>query len=300
MNRFLTIIVISIFYCTQLTSAAIAEESAASSKGVQLTLKPQISAIEVDCIKKKGYLRVAIINENYPPFIFKDKSGNFAGINAEIARKIAQALNIKAMFDQTATNQEELLELLAKGQADIGISRITLSSEFADRLKFSEGYAEVTRSILINSNMYAKMKKKSGETLRTILNREDARIGVIENSPYIDYLNKHAPKATLVYFKTWNEIVKSIRSKDILAGINDEISTQKVVKSDKQAPLNLLSIRIKENRRLYRIAVPWNSSNLLNWINSYISELKYFFDAGQLLKEYERSVASLNGENDER
>jgi len=253
-------------------------------KEVQVRLKPLVVSPEITCIKKKGYIRVAIIEENYPPFVYKDEKGNFAGININIARRIAKSMGAQAMFDRTAKTADALVELISSGKADMGIARLQFDTRHADRVHYTTGYAEITRAFLINRLLLAKAKGGTQKSLRSLLNNPDMRIGILEGSPNIPYIKENIPNTTLVEFASWEDIERALLNGELIAGFRDEITARKTIENNPNLALKLLSVRLKEERLHYRMVLPWSSGGLLGWVNSYLDNAKYFYNADQLLK----------------
>jgi hypothetical protein len=73
----------------------------------------------VEDIRDEGVLRIAAPNENDYPYLYWDESGVAQGIEPEIARRLATALNTEAQF--IPFDRESVEVAVERGQTDIGM-----------------------------------------------------------------------------------------------------------------------------------------------------------------------------------
>ena len=141
-------------------------------------LKTKIAELEsklnpnyVQKIKSRGKLIVGT-SADWPPFEYIDKEGNFAGIDIQIAKKIAEALGVELEIKDMKF--AALIEALKNGQVDIIIADITPKPEREQQIDFSipyyhsKGYAVLTlktKNIKSVEDLYGK---KIGVQLGTI------------------------------------------------------------------------------------------------------------------------------------
>lgn len=258
---------------------------AQSKNDLQIRLKPQTSSPDIACIKRQGFIRVAIVDENYPPFVSMGEDGNYSGINITIAQRLANSMGGQPMYI-VAKDTDEVVKLITLGKADMGIARLEFDEKYADRVHYTTGYAEVTRTFLINRSHLAKFKQSNQDTLRGFLNREIVSVGILSGSPNKSYLEQNIPNAKIIEFDTWQSLLESLIKGDISAGFRDEISTINIFKDNPNLALNLISVRLKEERLHYRMMLPWTSGGLLNWINAYLEKSQFFITADQLKDSY--------------
>ena len=97
----------------------------------------------------------------YPPFEFKDSSGELSGVSIEMGRALAAALNRPVEFRNIAF--DGLITALKTGSIDIIISSMTANDERRKSLDFSDPYVTTGICLLLPKNSTLK----SAEELKT-------------------------------------------------------------------------------------------------------------------------------------
>lgn len=273
-----------------------AEQAAEVSKlreGGELRLVPPKNAPEITCIKMRGTLVVAMLNRDMPPFFMEDKDGNMVGIDVEIAQAMAQELGVKVAFNRTANTFDEVVEMVVNGQADFGISKLSLTLPRAEKVKFSNPYVPLNKAVLINRLALEKARTSPDESLESLLNKPSSRIGVEADSSYVQYAKRIFPKATIVEFKSWDQdIAPKVLKGGLLAAFRDEWQVRKTMYSSPRSYFENLSIIVKEEPDPLMIIVPWNSTQLLAWANRFLEVLKVSFTSDDLMEKYKEMTES--------
>ena len=88
-------------------------------------------------IKKRGEIIIGT-DATYPPMESLDEQGNFFGMDVDIAKEIALDLGVKAKFRDIIW--EEIFDTLRNGEVDMVISAVTITTERAETLGFSDPY----------------------------------------------------------------------------------------------------------------------------------------------------------------
>ena len=104
-------------------------------------------------IKRKAKLRVGVYM-NSMPFVFYNSNDKLVGMGVDLATLLAHDLKVELEFVPIQHNK--LIPWLKKDYYDIVMSDIFLSSEYAQQIKLSKSYMEVSLAILT---------KKENETL---------------------------------------------------------------------------------------------------------------------------------------
>ena len=74
-----------------------------------------------------------------PPFSYRDSSGNVAGVEIDLARRIAAKMERELVVEDVAFT--DIIPRLKAGTADMGIATITITEERMSDVDFSEPYA---------------------------------------------------------------------------------------------------------------------------------------------------------------
>ena len=87
-------------------------------------------------IINRGELVVALLGVDQPPF-FEEKNGKLSGFDVDFAREIAQKLGVRVRFNRQAQTFDGVVTLLAEGQADLAISKLSRTLSRARVVSFS-------------------------------------------------------------------------------------------------------------------------------------------------------------------
>ena len=137
---------------------------------------------DVQTIVKRGELRVGV-KSDVPGFSMQDLSGDYAGMEVDLAKKIAEAMGLKADdVSFTAVTAKTRGQLLDTGDIDMVLATFTITEERKNIWNFSSPYYTDAVSLLVKKNSgisgYADLVSK--------------RIGVAEGSTSKDALIKAA------------------------------------------------------------------------------------------------------------
>lgn len=97
-------------------------------------------------IKERGELIVGT-DATYPPMENMDEEGNIFGMDMDIAKEVAFDLEIEAEFRNVIW--EEIFDTVREGEVDMIISAITITSERAKIMDFSDPYFNAGQVIVI-------------------------------------------------------------------------------------------------------------------------------------------------------
>ena len=84
-----------------------------------------------------GVLRIGT-ESSFPPFAFRDDTGNLAGFDVELARTVASRLNKEVVFVDMAF--DALLPALSAGKIDMIAAGLSVTPERSKRAEFSRPY----------------------------------------------------------------------------------------------------------------------------------------------------------------
>jgi ABC-type amino acid transport substrate-binding protein len=242
-------------------------------------------APDIQRIKTRGILIVALHSVDQPPFFFINKKNELTGLDIEISKGIADGLGVKLEFNRKAKSFNDLIDIVDKGEADIAVSKLSRTLSRAQIIGFSTPYITFRQALLLNRLELAK-KAPSNEDIVPFIKDFTGKIGVIANSSYVNYAKKNFPRATVVEFPTWDDIVQAVFKGEILAGYRDEMEIKKIIKGRSDASLKVKSVIIKDMTDPISIAVSRKDTQLLNWINLHLENLNLNLDAEKLLNKY--------------
>ncbi|MGM0423870.1 MAG: substrate-binding periplasmic protein [Thermodesulfobacteriota bacterium] len=244
---------------------------------------------DIQRIKDRGKLVVAMFGQDIPPFFMHDEQGNFHGLDVKLARDIASRLGVDVEFNREAESFDEIINIVARKEADMGISWLSQTLERAEKVRFTEPYIVLRQGLLINRLQLAKLPQK--DSVLQTLNHAQARIGVRSGTSYVDYAQNVFPQAQIQEYPDWAPyIVDAVFNGELVAGYHDEIEIKKYVVQRPEASIQASTAIIQDLTDPIAMAVPWDSPALLNWLNIYIQNHAGDWDADKLLQEYKDSL----------
>jgi polar amino acid transport system substrate-binding protein len=119
--------------------------------GAGLLALPAIRSARADTladVKKKGLLTVGT-EAAYVPYEYI-KDGQIVGYDVDIADHLVSQVNVKAQFIDTAWNG--IIPALYAGKFDCIISGMTMTKERADKILFTQPYADASLMVLVRAD----------------------------------------------------------------------------------------------------------------------------------------------------
>ena len=107
---------------------------------------------DVQAIVKRGELRVGV-KSDVPGFSMQDLSGEYAGMEVDLAKKIAEAMGLKPdKVSFTAVTAKTRGQLLDTGDIDMVLATFTITPERKNIWNFSSAYYTDAVSLLVKKN----------------------------------------------------------------------------------------------------------------------------------------------------
>jgi ABC-type amino acid transport substrate-binding protein len=228
---------------------------------------------DIQKIKDRGHLIVAMHSIDQIPYVMSDSNGKLSGNDVDLARAIADELKVGITFDRTAKTFNEIVDIVASGKADIGLSTLSRTLARAEKVRFSNPYA-VVRPVLV-LNRVAAAKLNLGGSLSEMASFSGL-IGEPKGNSYIGFAKSVSPKATVVELDTWDETFNAVTEGRVVATFRDEIGVKNYLNRypERSVQLSMISIDNPAMADGLAIAVNSQSLQLLGFINLYL-EMKY-------------------------
>lgn len=166
--------------------------SVAGCSTLNPTGSPSSSAV-TDRIVSRGEIRIGM-SGNQPPFSMRNREGKLIGMDVDLARGLARTMGVEAKL--MTMPFKELLPALKKGEIDIVISGMTMTSERNLKVAFAgpyfiSGKAALSKSKVLSSandptdvNKPLRMVVLAGSTSELFAQRE---LPEVELVPAVDY-----------------------------------------------------------------------------------------------------------------
>jgi len=254
-----------------------------SVAGTSVAASKTVTSPVLANIVKTGELRVGMSGDQ-PPLNFRSKSGKILGLEADLARILAQAMEVKPKFVTIPFSQ--LLTALERGEIDMVMSGMTITPKRNLRVAFVGPYFVSGKSILTKSAQIATAREASD------INNPTITIATLKGSTSQTFVENVLPKVNLITTSNYEEAVDLVRQGAVDAMVAD-------------APICMLSVLRYKDEKLAAsvtpltvepigIALP-NDPLFMNLVQNYLTAVqgtkvldrlhKVWFKSGAWLKE---------------
>lgn len=233
---------------------------------------------DITRIKQRGELVVAMYYEDVPPFCMRNSENELVGIDVEIAQDIAEKLGVKLTLNRNSKTYDEIIQTVANKKADIGLSSLSNTLERATTVSFTTPYWSLKQALIINRLMLSSYKDHPDyKKVELLLNQRGIKIGVVKGSSYVDFAKKFFPLATIESYETLEQGIEDTKKVKLLAFLYDEVEIMNWNSTHPEDSLFLKSDFITQSEDTLAIAVHWQDSHLLSWLNLSIQQSKNNF-----------------------
>ena len=221
---------------------------------------------DIQRIMDRGKLIVAMYYKDIPPFFMHipgktapegmrcqpSGDGYFCGVDVELALGIADTLGVVCEFQRKAETFDSLIDILGRHEADVAISLLSKTLDRSRKVLFTKPYVSLYNGML---------------------------------------LNRLFPNAVILEYPSWDpDVISAVRKGDVMAAYADEIEIKKAIIAKPDVVIELKTVVLKDLTDPIAMAVPWDSFQLLQWLNTYMEEMKVTMTADSILGKYPESI----------
>lgn len=236
-------------------------------------------------IVNRGELVVAMLGVDTPPFFYM-KKGELVGLEVDLAKAIAKELKVNIRFDRSARTFNEVVDVVARQEADLGISKLSRTLARAQMISFTEPYLRLNHAFILNRVKFAELARD--RPLPVVVREFKGSVGVIAKSSFSDYASKNFPLSELREFPSWDAVLKALEKGQIMAAYRDEFEIKRILKSDPTASLTLRTVTFKDLEDTLGIAVGIQDPTLLAYVNQFLSESTEKLTIDKVLKALDK------------
>jgi len=240
-----------------------------------------IGARDLQSIVDAKVLRVAVTRFDLPAFHTHRIDGKLVGAEIEMAQQIAQALGVGLEFIENADSFDAVVDLVASGSADIGISKLSQTYARLRYVRFSNPYITLRHAMLFNRAAIAR--EANGQPPAAVLQKFHGRIGLTANSAYVEFAKANFPAATLVEARTWEDVIESLLAGRVDVIYRDEFEILRILKNRPTLNVQFGAAAIIDQYALLSIAICDTCSKLQEFINYHLERTKNGFTLKALL-----------------
>ncbi len=175
------------------------------------------STSAVDAVKKKGKL-VMLTESGFAPYEYMGADGKVAGIDVDIATKIAEKLGVQVEVVDMAF--DGLIPALQGGKGDIILAGMTMTEERKGGVDFSTPYADSTQMIIVPAQ---------GSTVASESDLAGKTVGVQLGTTGDLYMTENFPDTTVKQFKSGIEAASDLKNGKLDAVILDLLPASNIV-----------------------------------------------------------------------
>jgi polar amino acid transport system substrate-binding protein len=224
---------------------------------------------------------VAVTSFDLPSFHVRGPNGKLIGPEIEMAQQIGRALGVSVEFVENAASFDSVVDLVAIGRADIGISKLSQTYARLQRVRFSAPYVTLRHALLFNRGAIAR--DGAGRPPAGVLEKFHGRIGVIAGSAYVDFARRNFPEAQVVEMRNWDGAIEQLLGGKVDALYRDEFEIRRILKNNPALNVQYGPAAIVDQNALLSIAICDPCVKLHAFIDYHIGLTKGVFTLNALL-----------------
>jgi len=228
------------------------------------------AAADLTSIKAAGVLRIAITHFDIPPFHTRQPDGAFIGKDIEFAHELGDALKVKIVFVDDPPTFDAVVQTVAKGDADIGLSKLSQTYDRVAYVRFSEPYLTLRHALLYNRAVVSRIS--NGAAPEEALRAFAGNIGVIGASAYVDFATADYPKAKIVPFPTWEATIEALKSGKVDMVYRDEFEVRSILIHEPALHVEFGAAVLSDRRSFLAMAICDTCVKLEEFINYFIAQ----------------------------
>lgn len=225
----------------------------------------------LDRIQKRGELVVGTMG-NMPPLNMTAKDGEIFGLEPDLARMMADAMDVNVRF--VTRPFSELLPALQAGQVDMVLSGMTITPKRNMKVAFVGPYFISGKAFLTKIKTIA-MAKEADE-----VNSPNTKIVALKGSTSQEFAETVLDKTTLFITANYDEAVDMVLKDKVQAMIADYPIC--VVSVFRYPEAGLLSVVTPLTYEPIGIAIPANDPLLMNWATNTLNSIEASGDLDEL------------------
>ncbi len=211
-----------------------------------------------------------------PPLNMTTKGGEIIGMEMDLARFFANAMDVKLTLSRMQFN--ELLPALEKGKIDMILSGMTMTPQRNLKVAFVGPYFASGKSILT--------KKKNVESVDELpkMNQPDKVLVTLKGSTSQMFVEKLIPKAKLVLADNYDQAVAHVQNDTAVAMVADYPIC--MVSVYRYPDAGFITLGKPISYEPIGIALPANDPLLINWVQNSLNFLEKSGDLDGLLQRW--------------
>lgn len=251
---------------------------------------------QIEELKSRGILRIALNSKDTPPFFFKDENGNLRGIEIELASEVCKGLGVKPEFIRTTASYNGLVEQVARDEADVAISWISITASRSLKAYFSQPYMRLKAGVLVSYQSALKhgWKEKQETFFKYLIKSRGMGFTILSEtgSWHSRFIAESLPEAELILEENWEKRIPDLLSGKIHCILFDGFILQGIVRKHPELHIKVKYENLPDIEDLIGIPVNPKLSQLVPWLNNFLELNRHRFfinDVQTLLDKLEKT-----------
>ena len=251
---------------------------------------PESSFPDIQRILDNGKLRVAILARDAPPMIMTDRNGTLTGSEVDLALDIGEKLGVDVEFIRTAETYNGVVGVVARAEADLGISFLSSGVRRAKWVLFSQPYVTQNRRVFYHRASFTRLRRDHRITSIGQLAETEAaatlEFGVLDDSINERMLERSLPQFAVKRYDSLPEMVTDVKEGRIFGGLHGELQIEYYMRRNPETAIRVaLEPRARQPSDI-SIAVRPDAPNLLQWVNVYLANHVGLLDSEEIVERY--------------
>lgn len=217
------------------------------------------------CGKKETKTLTLATSADFPPYEYVDDNGQYAGIDIEVAGKIAEKLGMELKVENMEFNA--VVTSVSSGKYDIGMAGLTVDEERKQSVNFTDPYATAIQVVIVKENSEIKSVDdlyKEGASYKA-----GVQLSTTGDIYFSDDIKEGKTTCTVQEFKSGADAVAALVTDKIDCVIIDNEPAKSFVKANEGLKILETEYAVES----YAICLSKNNPELLEQVNKALNEL---------------------------
>ncbi len=260
-------------------SASIALEPL-RAEGIAVADCERVLPLDLRKICKRGELRVVRYEGERPPF-FSLKGDATVGFDVDLGRDMAERMGVRYREVAAAESFDAVVDRVADGSADLGLSKLSATLARAQRVRFSRPYLTVYQALLVN-----RLSAPGGGDPFQALNAPGFTVGALGGTAYVGYVRDSLAAAEVRPYADFDRMMSDVVAGTIDAALMDSARSDTWRRAHSEQLIHVRTTIDRSRSDPLAIAVAWENTHLLAWINLYLERIRSDGTAERLYQKW--------------
>jgi polar amino acid transport system substrate-binding protein len=200
---------------------------------------------------------------DHPYFVYQSR--HLVGCDISLAMKIAEKLGVRLELDRSPKDFNTVCKYVASGKADLGISKLSVTLQRSQYLRFTQPYATLHTGVLIDRLFVSRVGR--GKNILALCNQAGTRVGVVRGTSYVEFAQELFPKASLILYSGFEPMLKAVLSGEVDGIYDEEPNIVHRLLHDPKLALRLRFVLVPGKKDNIGIAVAPKNTTLVAFLN---------------------------------